>query len=67
MLKNLKSLIGQFAAFCRLEAAIVEELEEQSTELSRTKELAKLNQSSNRALAERVSRLEKVLYQKVKV
>lgn len=67
MLKNLKSLMGQFAAFCRLEAAIVEELEEQHADLYANKELAKKNQAAIRALEERVSKLEIILRQRVQV
>ena len=67
MLKNLKNLMGQFASFCRLEAAIVEELEEQHNDVYALKEHATKDQAAIRALEERVSKLEIILRQKVKV
>lgn len=67
MLKNLKSLMGQFAAFCRLEAAIVEELEEQHSDVYALKEHTKKDQAAIRALDERLAKVEIILRQKVKV
>lgn len=67
MLKNLRDLLGVVAGYCRLEAAIVDELEEQHSDIYALKENRKLDNASIRALNDRVTKLEMQLRGKVTV
>lgn len=65
MLKNLRDLLGVVAGYCRLESAIVEELEDQNKDIYALKEKDKLNSAAIKDLIQRVGKLELEVGRKV--
>lgn len=63
-LKNLKDLLGVTAAYARLDAAMVKELEEANRRLYALEEQAKLDKATRQDLMKRVSTLELIARQK---
>ena len=67
MLKNLRDLLGVVAGYCRLEAAIVEELEQQSKTIFALKEKEKLHDATIKELMQSVGKLQLQVGSKVQL
>lgn len=66
-IQNLRDLLGVVAAYCRLEAAIVDELDAQHSDIYALKENEKRNLATIRAQGERIDALERIVRSKVTV
>lgn len=63
-LKNLKDLLGVTAAYARLDAALVNELEEANRRIYALEQQAKTDKSTRQDLMTRVGKLELMVRQK---
>lgn len=66
-LKNLKDLLGVTAAFARLDAAMVKEIEDLHARVYALEENQKMDKATRSKLLERVGKLELVTRQKAVV
>lgn len=66
-IKNLRDLLGVVSAYCRLEAAMIDELGSNAQRLYALEESAKMDKATRQDLMKRVAKLELIVNGKVTV